>query len=183
VPSAWQSASGRAPVSSPGLQRGLAGLLGCRCVLGMSEAAGIPAAGKAIHQYLLPSERALGNALNQAGVKSWLMLAPPVATWIAVTYGWRQAFLAAGCLGLIWIPVWNWTARVTPRAALAGGDEPRPFAASQNCCARRACGPGAGQRSEYERLFAVDQLDHAITWSRHGALRWRGQPGMRGSLP
>jgi hypothetical protein len=34
----------------------------------MSEAAGIPGAGKAIHRYLLPAERALGNAWNQAGV-------------------------------------------------------------------------------------------------------------------
>jgi ACS family hexuronate transporter-like MFS transporter len=106
-----------------GFTRGLAGLLGCRCVLGMSEAAGIPAAGKAIHQYLLPAERALGNALNQAGVSLGLVLAPPVATWIAVTYGWRQAFMVTGCLGLLWIPVWNWTARVTSRAAPPGGYE------------------------------------------------------------
>jgi MFS transporter, ACS family, hexuronate transporter len=106
-----------------GFTRGLAGLLGCRCVLGMSEAAGIPAAGKAIHQYLLPAERALGNALNQAGVSLGLVLAPPVATWIAVTYGWRQAFVVTGCLGLLWIPVWNWTARVTSCAAPPGGYE------------------------------------------------------------
>jgi ACS family hexuronate transporter-like MFS transporter len=106
-----------------GFTRGLAGLLGCRCVLGMSEAAGIPAAGKAIHRYLLPAERALGNALNQAGVSLGLVLAPPVATWIAVTYGWRQAFVVTGCLGLLWIPVWNWTARVTSCAAPPGGYE------------------------------------------------------------
>lgn len=106
-----------------GFTRGLAGLLGCRGVLGMAEAAGIPAAGKAIHRYLLPAERALGNALNQAGVSLGLMLAPPAATWIAVTYGWRQAFVVTGCLGLIWIPVWNWTARVTARAALPDGYE------------------------------------------------------------
>jgi ACS family hexuronate transporter-like MFS transporter len=108
-----------------GFTRGLAGLLGCRGVLGMAEAAGIPAAGKAIHRYLLPAERALGNALNQAGVSLGLMLAPPAATWIAVTYGWRQAFVVTGCLGLIWIPVWNWTARVTARAALPDGYEPQ----------------------------------------------------------
>ncbi|HWC00687.1 MAG TPA: MFS transporter, partial [Bryobacteraceae bacterium] len=37
-----------------GFTSGMAGLTGCRAVLGLSEAAGIPAAGKAIHQYLLP---------------------------------------------------------------------------------------------------------------------------------
>src|ERR1039458_1096136 len=51
-----------------GFTRGLGGLVGCRAALGMTEAAGIPAAGKAIHQYLKPAERALGNAVNQAGV-------------------------------------------------------------------------------------------------------------------
>ena len=108
-----------------GFTRGLAGLLGCRSVLGMSEAAGIPGVGKAIHQYLLPAERALGNALNQAGVSLGLILAPPVATWIAMTYGWRQAFVVTGCLGLVWIPVWNWTAGTAGRAESAGGYEPQ----------------------------------------------------------
>ena len=109
-----------------GFTRGLGGLLGCRGVLGLSEAAGIPGAAKAIHRYLLPAERALGNALNQAGVSLGLILAPPVATWIAVSYGWRQAFVVTGCLGLLWIPAWNWTARLVrpqPESALETGPE------------------------------------------------------------
>ncbi|HUE20362.1 MAG TPA: MFS transporter [Bryobacteraceae bacterium] len=118
---------------STGFTRGLGGLLGCRGVLGMSEAAGIPAAGKAIYRYLLPAERALGNAWNQAGVSLGLILAPPVATWMAMRYGWRQAFVVTGSLGLIWIPLWNLTARKAPRqqddsattAASARHPEPR----------------------------------------------------------
>jgi ACS family hexuronate transporter-like MFS transporter len=94
-----------------GYTRGLPGLVGCRAVLGAAEAAGIPAAGKAIHEFLRPAERALGNALNQAGVSLGLMLAPPVATWLAVRHGWRAAFVVTGLLGLLWIPVWNIMAR------------------------------------------------------------------------
>ncbi len=105
-----------------GFTRGLGGLLGCRCVLGVSDAAGIPAAGKAIHQYLLPAERAMGNALNQAGVSMGLILAPPVATWIALHYGWRSAFVISGALGLLWIPVWNWTARTAGPGAPSNGE-------------------------------------------------------------
>jgi ACS family hexuronate transporter-like MFS transporter len=93
-----------------GLTQGLRGLLGCRVVLGAAEAGGIPAAGKAIHQYLRPSERALGNAVNQAGVSLGAMVAPPLAAWIAVTHGWRSAFVITGVLGLLWIPLWNFTA-------------------------------------------------------------------------
>jgi ACS family hexuronate transporter-like MFS transporter len=94
-----------------GFTRGLGGLVGCRAVLGVAEAAGIPGAGKAIHQYLRPAERALGNAVNQAGVSLGLILAPPIATWLAVRGGWRQAFVVTGALGLLWIPLWNWAAR------------------------------------------------------------------------
>jgi ACS family hexuronate transporter-like MFS transporter len=94
-----------------GFTRGLGGLVGCRAVLGVAEAAGIPAAGKAIHKYLLPGERALGNAVNQAGVSLGQIVAPVLATWIAVRSGWRAAFIVTGVLGLAWIPLWNWAAR------------------------------------------------------------------------
>jgi ACS family hexuronate transporter-like MFS transporter len=97
-----------------GLTTGLASLIGCRAVLGLAEAAGIPAAGKAIHQYLLPAERALGNAVNQTGVSLGLVLAPPVATWIAIRHGWRAAFVVTGILGLTWLPLWSRAARLAP---------------------------------------------------------------------
>jgi ACS family hexuronate transporter-like MFS transporter len=97
-----------------GFTRGLAELVGCRAVLGVAEAAGIPAAGKAIHKYLLPGERALGNAVNQAGVSLGQIVAPVLATWIAVRSGWRAAFVVTGALGLMWIPLWNWASRRAP---------------------------------------------------------------------
>jgi ACS family hexuronate transporter-like MFS transporter len=99
-----------------GFTRGLGGLLGCRALLGVAEAGGIPSAGKAIHTYLRPKERAVGNAVNQAGVSLGAILAPPIATWVAVRYGWRMAFVLTGVLGLLWIPVWNWAARHSPPA-------------------------------------------------------------------
>src|SRR5580704_11010956 len=99
-----------------GFTTGLGGLLGCRAALGVAEAGGVPAAGKAVHTYLRPPERAMGNAINQAGVSLGAILAPPVATWIAVQYGWRMAFVLTGVLGLLWIPLWNITARGAPSA-------------------------------------------------------------------
>ena len=94
-----------------GFTQGFRGLMGCRLVLGAAEAGGIPAAGKAIHLYLRPNERALGNALNQAGVSLGMVVAPPLAAHIAIVYGWRDAFVLTGVLGLLWIPIWNFTAR------------------------------------------------------------------------
>jgi len=99
-----------------GFTRGLGGLVACRAWLGLAEAGGIPAAGKAMHEYLAPAERALGNGLNQAAVFLGAILAPPVATWLAVRYHWRAAFVVTGVAGLLWIPVWNWVARGAPPA-------------------------------------------------------------------
>jgi MFS transporter, ACS family, hexuronate transporter len=109
-----------------GLTSGLGGLVGCRAVLGAAEAAGIPASGKAIYQYLRPGERALGNAVNQAGVSLGSVIAPLLATWIFLRSGWRHAFVVTGVLGLAWIPLWLWVSRRSPAAPTP----PQPRAAN-----------------------------------------------------
>jgi ACS family hexuronate transporter-like MFS transporter len=109
-----------------GLTRGIGGLVACRAVLGAAEAAGIPGAGKAIHQYLKPGERALGNAINQGGVSLGMVLAPLVATFLLVRGGWRQAFVITGLLGFAWIPLWNW---VSARSRAEPPPSPAPGAA------------------------------------------------------
>lgn len=103
-----------------GLTRNLSGLLACRAALGAAESSGVPAVGKALHQYLPPGERALGNALSQIGLSVGAILAPPLATWFALRHGWRSAFVFTGLLGCCWIPLWLWVSRRAPAA------EPRP---------------------------------------------------------
>ncbi len=139
-----------------GFTSGLAGLVACRAILGMAEAGGIPAAGKAIYQYLRPAERALGNALNQAGVSLGMLLAPPLATWIALRYGWRQAFVATGTLGLLWIPLWWGIARRASWPSGWGNGE-RPGCARLD---RLKIGPQVGQPAPQSlirdrRLWAI----------------------------
>jgi ACS family hexuronate transporter-like MFS transporter len=94
-----------------GFSTGIASLAACRALLGLAEAGGIPAAGKAIHRYVTTAERGLGNALNQSAVSLGMVLAPPIATMIAIRSGWRAAFIVTGALGLLWIPVWLWVSR------------------------------------------------------------------------
>ena len=100
-----------------GLTRGLGGLVACRAVLGTAEGGGIPAAGKAIATYVAPAARALGNALNQAGVSLGSMAALPLAAWLAgaaATEVLRDrrlwAFVAANALAMVCYSLWNnWT--------------------------------------------------------------------------
>ena len=99
-----------------GLSRNLAGLIGCRAVLGIGESSGVPAVGKALYKYLPAKERALGHALSQIGLSVGSIAAPPLATFLALRYGWRSAFVFTGALGLAWIPLWLWVSKKAPEA-------------------------------------------------------------------
>jgi len=64
--------------------------------------------------YLLPKERAFGPALAQIGLSLGAIAAPPLATFCALRYGWRSAFIVAGLVGFLWIPLWLWTSKKVP---------------------------------------------------------------------
>ncbi len=101
---------------STGLVGGFGALLACRAALGVAEAGGIPASGKAFALYLLPRERALGGGLNQIGISLGLVASPLISAWLGVHYGWRAPFIATGALGFLWIPLWLRTVRRVPPA-------------------------------------------------------------------
>jgi ACS family hexuronate transporter-like MFS transporter len=100
--------------AATGFVRGLAGLVACRAVLGLAQAGGVPASGKAIAKYLKPEERALGNAVSQAGIGVGAMIAPPLGVWLMRSHGWPGPFFVAGAAGLLWIPLWSRVARAAP---------------------------------------------------------------------
>lgn len=98
---------------------GFVGLLLCRALLGAAEAGGIPAFAKASASYLAPNERALGTGLNQLGISAGSMGAPVLAAFVAAQYGWRTAFVIAGLLGFLWIPLWKLVQSRVPLPAVA----------------------------------------------------------------
>jgi ACS family hexuronate transporter-like MFS transporter len=103
----------------------MTGLLIWRSALGVAEAAGISGVGKVIGMYLLPEERAVGQATSQLGISVGAALAPQFTVLLAYHFNWRWAFFAAGILSLLWIPLWLTTTRlippaVQPRAASGG---------------------------------------------------------------
>jgi len=96
---------------------GFASLLGIRAALGVTESGFIPAGVKAGAIYLKPEERTFGTAFNQVGITIGTMVAPFLAAFIGVRYGWRVAFAVSGALGLIWVPLWWLTSRTIPSAS------------------------------------------------------------------
>lgn len=100
--------------ASTGLTHGFRGLIASRTALGIAEAAGIPCFGKANALYLEPRELALGTAFNQVGISIGLAAAPLLAVAIEPAYGWRMAFIVCGALGMLWVPLWLFTAKRVP---------------------------------------------------------------------
>src|SRR5207248_9455566 len=92
----------------------VAGLVLCRSALGVAEAGGIPAAGKAGGLYLLPQERALGAAGSQVGLTLGIVSAPLLTVWLSSHFGWRATFVVAGALGLVWVPLWLVVSKAAP---------------------------------------------------------------------
>jgi ACS family hexuronate transporter-like MFS transporter len=108
-----------------GLVTSFPALLVCRGALGGTEAAAVPAFGKANAVYLPPREFALGTAVNQIGISIGGIAAPLIAASFAAVHGWRSAFVVCGAAGLLWIPFWLYTARrIPPRFEI--GDAPSP---------------------------------------------------------
>ncbi len=120
------SAIGHALVGSP------AGFLRARVALGFSEGGNFPSAIKTVAVWFPRRERALATALFNSGANVGAVVAPAVVPWIALTWDWRAAFVAAGCVGLGWLALWlplydrpEKIGRVTPDAlAELRDDEP-----------------------------------------------------------
>ena len=114
--------------AATGLTQSFRGLLACRTMLGIAEAASIPGFGKAGATYLEPRELALGTAFNQIGISLGLAAAPLIVGVLAPRYGWRSAFVACGALGLIWAPLWWFTSKRVPARLAASVTPAAPVA-------------------------------------------------------
>lgn len=73
-----------------------------RFTLGIGEAGNWPGAAKAVAEWFPVRERAFAMAIFNSGSALGAVVAPPVITWVALTYGWRRAFfIGAGLSALV----------------------------------------------------------------------------------
>jgi ACS family hexuronate transporter-like MFS transporter len=84
----------------------VAGFTRARMALGISEGGNFPSAIKAVALWFPKRERAFATALFNSGANVGAVLAPALVPWIAFTWGWRAAFVAAGIVGLLWLLLW-----------------------------------------------------------------------------
>ncbi len=80
---------------------------GAACfALGLGEAGNFPAAVKTVAEWFPKKERALATGIFNSGSNVGAIAAPLLVPWIAVTLGWRWAFIITGALGFVWLIAW-----------------------------------------------------------------------------
>lgn len=77
-----------------------------RFALGIGESGNFPAAIKTVAEWFPKKERAFATGIFNAGSNVGAILAPLLVPWIALTWGWQEAFVITGLMGLIWIAFW-----------------------------------------------------------------------------
>jgi ACS family hexuronate transporter-like MFS transporter len=82
-----------------------------RFLLGIGEPGNYTAGPKAIAEWFTPRERGLAYGIYTMGATIGATLAPPLIAWLALSYGWRSAFVMTGLAGLLWVVPWWWLYR------------------------------------------------------------------------
>jgi ACS family hexuronate transporter-like MFS transporter len=77
-----------------------------RFALGLFEAGNFPAAIKTVAEWFPKKERALATGIFNAGSNVGAVVAPLVVPWLVLTWGWQEAFIFTGAVGLIWLFFW-----------------------------------------------------------------------------
>ena len=88
------------------LVRSAFGFGAARFALGIGESGNFPAAIKTVAEWFPKKERALATGIFNAGSNVGAIIAPLTVPWIALHWGWQEAFLFIGLAGLIWTLFW-----------------------------------------------------------------------------
>ena len=98
---AWSvAAMGHALVGSVG------GFFWARVALGLGEGGNFPAAIKTVALWFPKKDRALATTIFNSGTNVGAIVAPAIVPWMAFTWGWQSAFIAAGLAGFVWLFFW-----------------------------------------------------------------------------
>jgi ACS family hexuronate transporter-like MFS transporter len=89
-----------------GLAMNFGFLLGARCLLGMGEGGGFPAATRVVAEWIQPHQRSTAMGIINAGTAVGSVLAPPLIGIVLLTVGWRMVFFASGAIGFAWVIWW-----------------------------------------------------------------------------
>jgi len=77
-----------------------------RGLLGLTEAAGIPAGVKATTEWFPARERSVAIGWFNIGSSIGALCAPPLVVWTILHASWQWSFVVVGVLGIVWTAAW-----------------------------------------------------------------------------
>ena len=131
--------------------RTTAGFSAARALLGLGESANFPGAIKTVAEWFPKRERALAAGILNGGTNTGAILTPLLVPWIALTWGWRWAFILTGSLGFLWLLLW---------LALYREPERHPSVTAEELAHIRSDPPDAPAKVPWLRLLGFRQ-----TWA------------------
>lgn len=111
-----------------------------RALLGVGESVIYPASNRLVASWIPPRERGLANGLIFAGVGFGAGIAPPLVTFIMISYGWRASFWASALIGVVVLLVFLRLVRERPRDHSSVKTEELNFIASGISAGRNEAG-------------------------------------------
>lgn len=82
------------------------GFMIARFVLGIGEAGNFPASIKTVAEWFPKKERAFATGIFNSGTNVGALVTPLAVPWIAIMWGWYEAFIITGIIGFIWLIFW-----------------------------------------------------------------------------
>lgn len=80
--------------------------IGVRVALGITEAVGTPAAVKTVATWFRGGDRSLALGIMNTAPNIGAVATPLIVPAIALTLGWKMAFVITGAVGFIWLAFW-----------------------------------------------------------------------------
>lgn len=81
-------------------------LFALRILLGLAESPTFPGAVQTVRLVFRPADQSRAVGILFTGSSLGALAAPLIASYLAVSYGWRAAFFITPLAGLIWVPLW-----------------------------------------------------------------------------
>jgi ACS family D-galactonate transporter-like MFS transporter len=112
-----------------GLASGIVSLLGCRLMLGISEAPCFPTNSRVVATWFPQQERAFATGVYTVGEYVGLAFLSPLLFWILGAFGWRALFIVVGVVGILFGLYW-WRSYREPHESKAVSQEELDYIAA-----------------------------------------------------
>lgn len=124
----------------------------CRFLLGLGESVSAPAAARAMSEWVPQRERGFSMAIVSTGFMFGAVLAPPLVSFVALSFGWQWAFIVTGAIGFVLLAVWLRCYRPPEQASFLSEDERSHILETR--------GTGSG-----EETSLIKVLSHPLCWT------------------